>query len=124
MLCWVLGVSPSDYWAWRKRAPSARARANEALTDRIVTIHANSRQTYGTPRIQAELAADGMRCGRMRLARLTRLAGVVGCHRRRGTVTTRRDPAALPAPDLVSRQFVAQAPNTRWTAETTQSQCP
>ena len=119
MLCRVLGVSPSGYWAWRKREPSARAKANAVLTERIMAIHATSRQTYGAPRVHADLSATGIRCGRVRVARLMRTAGVVGCHRRRHVVTTVRELSAPLAPDRIERQFVAEAPNTKWTADIT-----
>jgi len=117
-LCCALGVSPSGYWAWRRRAPSRRAAANAQLQRQIVTIHRASRATYGAPRILAELRAQGVRCGRKRAARLMRLAGVAGCHRRRFH-TTRRDPARPSAPDLVKRAFVAAAPNRLWVADLT-----
>lgn len=119
MLCRVLGVSPSGYYGWRTRSPSARALEDTVLTERIVRIHQGSRATYGAPRIQAELAASGMQCSRKRVARLMRVAGVVGCHRRRMVVTTRREPCALPAPDRVCRAFVAAAPDRLWTADIT-----
>jgi len=119
MLCRVLRVSVSGYYAWRTRGPSARARENAALMERIVTIYAQSRQTYGSPRVHAELVADGTACGRKRVARLMRAAGIVGCHRRRHVVTTVREPSAPPAPDRIERRFVAEAPNTRWTADIT-----
>ncbi len=119
LLCRVLGVSPSGYYAWRTRQPSARVCANVTLTEQIVTIHAQSRHTYGAPRVHAELAARGIRCGHVRVARLMRVAGVVGCHRRRYVVTTIREPTAEPAPDHIQRQFVAEAPNTKWTADIT-----
>jgi transposase InsO family protein len=119
-LCRVLGVSPSGYWAWRRREPSARAHADAQLTSHIVQIHQASRGTYGAPRIHAELAAHGTRCGRKRVARLMRLIGIAGCHRRRTQVrTTRRDPTARPAPDLVQRAFVAAMPNELWVSDIT-----
>jgi putative transposase len=120
-LCRVLGVSPSGYWAWRRREPSARARANAQLSERIVQIHQTSRGTYGALRVRAELAAQGMACGHNRVARLMRRAGLSGCHRRRpGRMhTTRRDPAATPAPDLVQRACSALAPNQLWVADIT-----
>jgi putative transposase len=83
-----------------------------------VRIHAASRATYGAPRIHAELQAQGLRCGRKRVARLMRVAGVAGCHRRRFR-TTRRDPAQPSAPDLLQRTFVANAPNQVWVADLT-----
>lgn len=117
-LCRVLGVSPSGYWAWRRCTPSQRATANAELQERIVTIHTASRATYGAPRIHAELRAQGVRCARKRVARLMRLAGVTGCHRRR-FVTTRRDPTRPSAPDLVRRSFAAPRPNQVWVADLT-----
>jgi putative transposase len=117
-LCRVLVVSPSGSWAWRRCAPSQRARTDEQLTRRIRAIHQASRGTYGVPRIQAELASTGTCCGRKRVARLMRRAGLSGCHRRRRRVcTTRRDPLAQPAPDLVERDFTATAPNQLWVAD-------
>ena len=119
LLCRVLAVSCSGYYAWRRRGPSVRAQQDAVITARIQRIHEQSRQTYGAPRIQAELAAAGTPCGRKRVARLMRVAGVVGCHRRRHVVTTQREPTAEPAPDQVQRQFVASAPNELWTADIT-----
>ena len=118
-MCRVLGVSPSGYWAWRRREPSARAHANAQLTAHILQIHQASRGTYGARRVRAELVASGMPCGHTRVARLMRQAGLVGCHRRRLVHTTRRDPAAEPAPDLVQREFRAPAPNQLWLADIT-----
>ena len=92
----VLGVSPSGYYAWRQRPPSARAQADAELTDRVQEIHARSRGTYGAPRIHAELAEDGVAVGRKRVARLMRTAGIAGVSRRRGPRTTRRDVQARP----------------------------
>ncbi len=118
-LCRVLGVSPSGYWAWRKRAPSPRTQADAALSGQIAAIHQASRGTYGVPRIHAALASAGTHCGRKRVARLMRRAGLAGCHRRRPFQTTRRDPQAEPAPDLVQRTFTASAPNGLWIADIT-----
>ena len=119
LLCRVLGVSSSGYYAWRRRGPSDRVRSDAALMARLIHLHRQSRQTYGAPRLHADLRAAGVRCGRKRVARLMRQAGLVGCHRRRERGTTRRDPAAHPAPDQVQRQFVAAAPNRLWTADLT-----
>ena len=119
MLCRVLGVSPSGYYAWRTRGPSARAQADAALLARIRSAHEGSRRTYGAPRIHADLRAAGVRCGRKRVARLMRRAGLVGCHRRRYVGTTVQDRPATPASDRVQRQFVASAPDQLWTADIT-----
>jgi putative transposase len=89
------------------------------LSERIGALHQASRGTYGAPRIHAALTAEGTRCGRKRVARLMRRAGLAGCHRRRPFQTTQRDPQAEIAPDLVQRQFTASAPNTLWIADIT-----
>jgi putative transposase len=115
----TLGVSPSGFYAWRKRGPSARAQADAALKTRIQAIHAFSRGTYGAPRIRAELADKGARVGQKRVARLLREAGLAGVSRRKGTRTTRRDRDARPAPDLVERCFSADAPDQLWVADIT-----
>ena len=115
----MLGVSRSGYSAWRTRAPSARARANQELTRHIREVHEQSRGTYGAPRIWAELRDRGVVCSRKRVARLLRLAGRQGCHRRKGPTPSRRTPAASPAPDLVQRHFTAAAPDRLWVADIT-----
>jgi putative transposase len=111
-MCRVLGVSPGGYYARQKRPPSARAQADAELSTRIAAIHRRSRQTYGAPRIYAELKAQGLRVGRKRVARLMNTAGLYGVSRRRGVTTTMRDRAAKPAADLVERNFTAAAPNS------------
>jgi putative transposase len=116
----VLGVSETGYHAWRDRPPSSHALADAALLKRVRTVHASSRETYGAPRVHAELRAGGERHGRKRIARLMREAGLVGASRRRdGPITTRRDKEARPAPDLVDRRFVAPGPNRLWVADIT-----
>jgi putative transposase len=116
----VLGVSEARFHAWRRRSVSAHAVADAAPLKRIRTIHAGSRQTYGAPRVHAELRAGGEKHGRKRIARLMHAAGLIGASRRRGTiVTTRRDKEARPAPDLVDRDFTAFRPNQLWVADIT-----
>ena len=116
----VLGVSKAGYYAWLRRASSAHAVADAALLKRVRTVHASSRQTYGAPRVHADLRAQGERHGRKRIARLMRDAGLVGaCHRRGGPATTQRDKEARPAPDLVDRHFTASGPNQLWVADMT-----
>ena len=116
----VLGVSKAGYYAWVRRPPSAHAVADEALLKRVRTVHATSRQTYGSPRVHADLRIQGERHGRKRIARLMRLAGLVGAsHRHGGPTTTQRDKEARPAPDLVDRDFTASGPNLLWVADIT-----
>jgi putative transposase len=118
-MCRLLGVSASGYHAWRRRPPSARSRRDAVLLTRIREIHAVSRGTYGTPRIHAELAAEGVSVGRKRVARLMRGAGLRGVSRRKGPRTTQRDEQHRPAPDLVERDFTAEGPDRLWVADIT-----
>jgi len=118
-MCRVLGVSPSGYYAWRKRPLSPRARADVELSAHIDAIHHASRGTYGAPRVHAELAALGIHVGRKRVARLMRALGIHGVSRRRRPRTTLRDPAHPPAPDLVARDFTAPGPDQLWVADIT-----
>ena len=118
-MCRVLEVSTSGYYGWRKRSHCARARSDAELSIRIQAIHQRSRATYGAPRIHAELAAEGIRIGRKRVARLMKAAGLRGVSRRKWVTTTVRDRAARPAPDLVDRNFAAAGPNRLWVADIT-----
>jgi putative transposase len=118
-LCRLLGVSRSGYYAWRKRPPSPRTCANQELTGYIRAVHEQSRGTYGAPRIWADLRDRGVVCSRKRVARLLRLAGLQGCHRRKGLPSPRRTPGAASAPDLVRRDFAAPAPDRLWVADIT-----
>jgi putative transposase len=117
-MCRVLGVSSSGYYAWRKRPLAPRARADVALTAQIQVVHRESRRTYGAPRIHADLAAQGVRVGRKRIARLMRTVGLQGVSRRK-VRTTVRDATARPAPDLVDRQFTVEGPDRLWVADIT-----
>ena len=105
----------------RLAAPPARPyRFRCVAAEACQTVHATSRQTYGSPRVHAELRAGGERHGRKRIARLMREAGLVdACHRRGGPTTTVRDKDTRPAPDLVDRDFTASGPNQLWVAAIT-----
>jgi putative transposase len=118
-LCRMLGVSRSGYYAWRSRPPSERARFDAVLSEKVETIHRNSRATYGAPRVHAELRALGIRCGRKRVARLMRRARLRGCLRGRKIKTTYRTALQQAAPDLVDRNFVAGEPDRLWVADIT-----
>ncbi len=118
-VCRVLGVSASGYYAWQSRPLSARAQADRELLEQIRTIHERSRGTSGAPRIHAELAAQGLHIGRKRVTRLMQASGLAGVSRCAFVTTTRRDPAARPAPDLVQRLFTADGPDRLWVADIT-----
>jgi putative transposase len=117
-MCRVLNISTRGYYAWRKRQPSERTQADQRLSQRLHEIHAKSKGTYGAPRIHAELADDdGLHVGRKRVVRLLRAEDLRGVSRRKAPRTTRRQPGARPAPDLVQRNFTAEAPNRLWVAD-------
>ena len=118
-LCRMLGVSRSGYYAWRSRPPSERARFDAVLSEKIETIHCDSRATYGAPRVHAELRALGIRCGKKRVARLMRRAKLRGSLRGRRIKTTYRTALQRAAPDLVGRNFVAGEPDRLWVADIT-----
>jgi putative transposase len=118
VMCRILGVSPSGYYAWVKRPASARSLMDAALTAAIRTAHAGSKGTYGAPRLRIDLAEAGIRVSRKRVARLMRNAGLSGVSRRKSTVTTVRG-GARQAPDLVDRNFTADQPNMLWVADIT-----
>lgn len=118
MMCRLLGVSPSGFYAWARRQPSQHAQGDARLAQEILAAHADSKGTYGVPRIQVELAERGIRTSRKRIARLMRAEGLAGVSRRRGVRTTVRD-GARQAPDLVDRNFTAEAPNRLWVADIT-----
>jgi transposase InsO family protein len=119
LLCRTLGVARSGYYAWLRRPPAARRQADLALTEQIRVVHADSRQTYGSPRVHATLHQQGVCCSRKRVARLMRQAGLVGCRLRRRTRTTRADPAQQPAPNLVARQFTVEQIDQLWVGDIT-----
>src|SRR5262245_26229072 len=118
-MCRTLGVSPSGFYAGRKRPLSPRAPADVEWSAEIEAIHRESRGTYGAPWIHAELAARGIHIGRKRVARLMRRARRHGVSRRKQFRTTVRDDTARPAPDLVDRQFQAAGPDRLWVADIT-----
>jgi transposase InsO family protein len=107
-LCRVCEVAPSSFYAWvaaQAAGPDEATLAEAYLANRIHDIWTGSRRRYGVPRVTAQLWREGVRINRKRVARLMCLVGIQGTCGRRKVVTTRRDPTATPAPDLVQRQF-------------------
>jgi transposase InsO family protein len=119
LLCRIVGVTRSGYYAWRARVPSAHTRSDAVLTAQITTIFNAARQTYGSPRVQAELRAQGLCCARKRVARLMRQAGLVARSSHRCVRTTRQQRDAAVAPNRLARQFHTDAPNQVWVADIT-----
>jgi len=119
MMCGVLRVSRSGYYAWRCRPESTRTRTDRSLTDSIRQIHRDSKGVYGAVKIRAELKAQGQRYGRHKVARLMRLAGLRGCPSRCFKVTTQPNPRHAPATNLLKQDFNAKAPDHRWASNIT-----
>ena len=119
VMCEVLRVSRSGYYAWAERPPSARDREDAEVTEAIREAHAASYGTYGAPRVHAELRAQGVRVGKKRVARLMRAAGITGVSRRRGPRTTVRVKGERRGPDPVERDFSADRPDALWVADVT-----
>ena len=117
MMCRSLRVSASGYYAWRVRAESDRAVYDRELTRAIRRIHAESDGTYGSPRVHADLKAEGFNCGRVKVARLMRKAGLKGCPKRRFRVTSRG--GHVTASNLLEQEFSAETTNRRWASDTT-----
>lgn len=114
----ALGVSVSGYYAWRKREPSQQERKDEELLVNIVQIYEDSRGLYGSPRIHAALRQQGIRCSRKRVARLMRDHKIYSKRRPKRRVRTTDSRHNRPvAPNLLGRDFSADAPNQKWVGD-------
>lgn len=111
LMCRVLEVAKSGYYAWRGRPVSARARANEGLVVEIRAVHRKSRESYGCPRIHRALSTPQRPVSKNRIARLMRISGIRSRHRRKFRVTTKSNHRRPVAPNLLGRQFTVAAPN-------------
>ncbi|HVM00598.1 MAG TPA: IS3 family transposase [Egibacteraceae bacterium] len=119
VMCRVLEVARSGYYAWRRRQPSARQRDDQRLLGLIRRIHADARGCYGSPRVHELVDDHDERLGVNRVARLMACAGIAGVSgRKRGPRTTVPSSRSKP-PDLVGRDFTATAPNRLWLADIT-----
>jgi putative transposase len=119
-MCRVLGVSRSGLYAWRKRSyPGMRAGRDAALLSQIRAAHATSRETYGSPRVHAQLRRNDVRVGRKRIERLMREAGLRGRIRRRFRRTTDSDHALPVAPNTLNRRFTVARPDEVWAGDIT-----
>jgi transposase InsO family protein len=120
-LCRILAVSRSGYYRWQAAASSRleRKRADQELCEQIQVIHADSDGTYGRPRIAAALRNAESPVNHKKVGRLMRTLGITGVHLRKKVRTTIPEPSAQPVPDLLERDFTAQAPNTRYVGDIT-----
>lgn len=119
ILCKVMQVSKSGFYAWASGNKSAYRQEIEELVNLVRRIHENSGATYGTRRIGAALRALGFACGRARARTLMRLAGVVVKRRRRFKVTTDSNHKLPVSPNLLERAFEVKRPNSVWTSDIT-----
>jgi putative transposase len=119
VLCRVMELSPSGYYAWRERPASARQEADRQLLQALQEAHTRSRGTYGRRRLQAELRAQGTSCSPKRVARLMREAGLVARGKRRFRVTTDSAHACPVAPNLLARDFGVSRPDQVWLSDIT-----
>jgi len=118
-MCSLLEVSASGYYVWRERPPSERARANEGLVREIKAIHVKSHETYGSPRVHAELLNRGVRVGKNRVARLMQVENIQSRRKRRRQSTTDSRHNYPVAPNLLQQNFQAAAPNEKWLSDIT-----
>lgn len=119
LICRLLQVAPSSYYATKTRAPSARAVRNEELIPRLVELWEANFRVYGVRKLWKAARRAGILIGRDQIARLTRAAGIEGARRSKRVKTTRPDPVSARHPDLVKREFTATAPNGLWVTDLT-----
>lgn len=119
VLCRLLAVSPSGFYATRGRPRSSHARRDDDLAKRVADAHLASKRRYGSPRVHAELKAAGERVGRKRVARLMREKDLVGRRRRRFRTTTDSKHDFPIAPNVLARDFTASGPDQAWVTDIT-----
>lgn len=121
LLCRVVGINRSTYYAWLAARPAAAERqcAEDALTEEIREIHASSRGAYGAPRVHAALRRKGHAMNRKKVERIMRERDIRGVTRRKRRHLTKQDAKAAPAPDLVGRDFTAAEPGTKLVGDIT-----
>jgi putative transposase len=119
VICRVLDVSTSGYYAWSERGASRRSRRDLDLGAKVRAAHGASKGRYGSPRVHAELRAAGEKVGRKRVARLMKQAHLEGRKRRRFRKTTDSNHRLPIAPNLLERDFTATAPNQTWVTDIT-----
>ena len=119
VLCAVLAVSRSGYYAWSTRPQPPRAQADAQLAAQITASHKRSRRTYGSPRVFRDLKVQGVRISRKRVERLMRNEGLAALGKRRFRRTTDSNHPDPIAPNLLERCFDAETPNTVWVTDVT-----
>lgn len=118
-LCAVMRISPSGYYAWRRRPASQRSKENNALIVEIAEIHEKSGRNYGSPRVYQELIANGYQLSENRVARLMRTGNIVAKRKKKRKITTNSAHNYPIAPNLLDRDFSADQPNQKWVTDIT-----
>ncbi len=119
MMCRTLHVSRSGFYAFEHEPMSPRKKEDVALLEQIKISHEASRETYGSPRVTADVRSRGQRVGKNRIARLMRQNGIKARKYKKRRCTTQPDQGKRPAPDLVNQQFTARGPNLVWVSDMT-----
>lgn len=119
VMCRALAVSPAGYYAWAARPESRRTAANRRLVTLIRVIHAESRSTYGSPRVHATLQAQGQRIGEHRVARLMRASAIRAKTVKKWRATTDSAHQYPVVPNTLNRQFAVAHPNEVWAGDIT-----
>jgi putative transposase len=119
VMCRVLNVSESGFYAWRKRPACQHQREDAQLIEEIRQEFRAHQGRYGSPRLHAELCDRGRCIARKRVARLMREAGLCAKRKRRRVLTTHRDPSHPVASNLLNREFTAEEPNSKWVTDIT-----
>ncbi len=118
-MCQQLGVSRSGYYAWKGRPEAERHKVDRVLSEEVTQVHQDSRHTYGSPRVHAELRARGQRVSRKRVVRLMRAQGLAARRRRRYVATTDSRHRQPVAPNVLARDFSPRQPNSTWATDIT-----
>ena len=119
MMCRILNVSRSGFYAWLKRPESPTEQANHSLIGLIKQVYQTSKGAYGAPRIYADLKAQGFRYGKNRIAKLMKQIGLRGCPRKKYKRFSQESPSYPLADNLLSRQFNVDKPNAVWSSDIT-----
>jgi putative transposase len=119
LMCQVIEVSPSGYYAWRGREPSQRASTNQALDGQIIRIYWQHKSRYGAPRIWEELQSQGVPCSEKRVARRMKKLGLKAIQAKKFKVTTDSEHNKPVAPDLLQQYFTAVCANEKWVSDIT-----
>jgi len=118
-MCTLLNVSRSGFYSWLRRPESRRSLENRALEDKIRAYHSASHGIYGSPKIHRDLADDGIKCGKNRVARIMREAGIRSRTKRKFKATTDSKHNLPVAPNLLNQEFSVQSTGQVWVADIT-----